>query len=73
MASEMEFNQHNKVKRRSPWYGPMVLVLLFFVVILVMSLAFRVSTIKIIRASEYTCAEIIPASGVARAASRLRA
>ena len=52
MASEMEFSQHNKVKRRSPWHGPMVLVLLFFVVILVMSLAFRVSKIEVINASE---------------------
>ena len=70
MASEMEFNQHNKVKRRSPWYGPMVLVLLFFVVILVMSLAFRVSKIEVINASEYTDEEIINASGVERGAHR---
>ena len=69
MASEMEFNQHNKVKRRSPWYGPMVLVLLFFVVILVMSLAFRVSKIEVINASEYTDEEIINASGVERGAN----
>ena len=61
MASEMEFSQHNKVKRRSPWHGPMVLVLLFFVVILVMSLAFRVSKIEVINASEYTDEEIISA------------
>ena len=69
MASEMEFSQHNKVKRRSPWYGPMVLVLLFFVVILVMSLAFRVSRIEVINASEYTDEEIINASGVERGAN----
>ena len=69
MASDMEFNQHNKVKRRSPWYGPMVLVLLFFVVILVMSLAFRVSKIEVINASEYTDEEIINASGVERGAN----
>ena len=62
MASEMEFSQHNKVKRRSSWHGPMVLVLLFFVVILVMSLAFRVSKIEVINASEYTDEEIISAS-----------
>ena len=61
MASEMEFSQHSKVKRRSPWHGPMVLVLLFFVVILVMSLAFRVSKIEVINASEYTDEEIISA------------
>ena len=69
MASEMEFSQHNKVKRRSPWHGPMVLVLLFFVVILVMSLAFRVSKIEVINASEYTDEEIIRASGVERGAN----
>ena len=69
MASEMEFSQHNKVKRRSPWHGPMVLVLLFFVVILVMSLAFRVSKIEVINASEYTDEEIISASGVERGAN----
>lgn len=69
MASEMEFNQHNRVKRRSPWYGPMVLVLLFFVVILIMSLAFRVSKIEVINASEYTDEEIINASGVERGAN----
>ena len=69
MASEMEFSQHNKVKRRSPWHGPMVLVLLFFVVILVMSLAFRVSKIEVINASEYTDEEIINASGVERGAN----
>lgn len=69
MASEMEFSQHNKVKRRSPWHGPMVLVLLFFVVILIMSLAFRVSKIEVINASEYTDEEIINASGVERGAN----
>ena len=67
MASEMEFSQHNKVKRRSPWHGPMVLVLLFFVVILVMSLAFRVSKIEVINASEYTDEQIIRASALSAA------
>lgn len=69
MASEMEFNRYNKVKRRSAWYGPMVLVLLFFVVLLIMSLAFRVSRIEVVNASEYTDEEIITASGVERGAN----
>ncbi len=41
----------------------------FFVVILVMSLAFRVSKIEVINASEYTDEEIIRASGVERGAN----
>ena len=47
----------------------MVLVLLFFVVILIMSLAFRVSRIEVINASEYSDEEIINASGVERGAT----
>lgn len=69
MAPKSEFDQHNKVKRRSAWRGPMVLVLLFFVVILVMSLAFRVSRIEVINASEYSDEEIITASGIERGAN----
>ena len=67
--AESEFYQHNKVKRRSPWFGPMVLVLLFLVVILIMSLAFRVSRIEVVNASEYTDEEIINASGIERGAN----
>lgn len=69
MASETEFDRQTKVKRRSPWSGPMVLILLFFIAILIMSLAFRVSKIEVVNASEYTDAEIIAASGIERGAN----
>ena len=69
MASETEFNQQTKVRHRSPWSGPMILILLFFVAVLVMSLAFRVSKIEVVNASEYTDAEIIAASGIERGAN----
>lgn len=69
MAQKSEFSRFNKVKRRSPWYGPMALILLFFIVILFMSLAFRVSKIEVINASEYSDSEIITASGIERGAN----
>lgn len=64
MSSETEFNPQNKVRRRSAWLGPLALVLLFLVGMLVLSLFFRVSTIEVVNASEYSDEEIIQASGV---------
>ena len=61
---ESVFNPQSKLKRTSPLYGPLALVLLFLVVILVMSLFFRVSEIEVVNASDYTDQEIITASGI---------
>ena len=61
---ESVFNPQSKLKRASPFYGPLALVLIFLVVILAMSLFFRVSEIVVINASDYTDEEIIVASGI---------
>lgn len=61
---ESVFNPQSKLKRTSPLYGPMALVLIFLVAILVISLFFRVSEIEVINASDYTDQEIIVASGI---------
>lgn len=66
MNPSEEFEQFGRVRRRSAWYGPVALVLIFIVVIMVMSLFFRVRTIEVINASEYTDEEIIAASGLER-------
>ena len=42
---ESVFNPQSKLKRTSLFYGPLALLLIFLVVILVMSLFFRVSEI----------------------------
>ena len=69
MNSEPGFNPQNKVKRRSAWAGPLALVLLFLVAVLVLSLFFRVSSIEVVNASEYTAEEIIRASGIEKGAN----
>ena len=51
MSSEVENTPQNKVRRRSAWLGPLALVLLFLVVMLVLSLFFRVSSIEVVNAS----------------------
>ena len=51
-------------KRRSAWYAPLALVMLFIVAALIMSLFFRVTEIRVVNASEYTDAQIIEASGI---------
>ena len=61
---ESVFNPQSKLKRTSLFYGPLALLLIFLVVILVMSLFFRVSEIEVINASDYTQEEIITASGI---------
>ena len=61
---ESVFNPQSKLKRTSPLYGPLALVLIFLVVVLVMSLFFRVSEIEVVNASDYTDQEIIVASGI---------
>ena len=61
---ESVFNPQSKLKRTSPLYGPLALVMIFLVVILVMSLFFRVSEIEVVNASDYTDQEIIVASGI---------
>ena len=61
---ESVFNPRSKLKRTSPFYGPLALILLFLIIILVMSLFFRVSEIEVINASDYTDQEIIVASGI---------
>ena len=61
---ESVFNPQSKLKRTSPVYGPMALVMIFLVVILVMSLFFRVSEIEVVNASDYSDQEIIVASGI---------
>ena len=69
MAFSEGFEQTGKVKRRSAWYGPVALVLIFIVIIMVMSLFFRVRTIEVVNASEYSDEEIIRASGIERGAN----
>ena len=61
---ESVFNPQSKLKRTSPFYGPLALVLIFLVVVLAMSLFFRVSEIEVVNASDYTDSEIITASGI---------
>ena len=61
---ESVFNPQSKLKRSSAFYGPMALVMIFLVVILVMSLFFRVSEIEVVNASDYSDQEIITASGI---------
>ena len=66
---EAGFNTQNKVKRRSAVYGPMALVLLFLVAMLIVSLFFRVSDIRVINASDYSDQDIITASGIEKGAN----
>ena len=47
---ESVFNPQSKLKRTGPLYGPLALVLIFLVVVLVMSLFFRVSEIEVVNA-----------------------
>ena len=61
---ESVFNPQSKLKRTGPLYGPLALVLIFLVVVLAMSLFFRVSEIEVVNASDYTDSEIITASGI---------
>lgn len=69
MAQEREFQAQNKVKRRSAWYGPLTITLLAVVAVLVVSLSFRVSTIEVVNATEYTDAQIVAASGIEKGAN----
>lgn len=66
---ESIFNPQAKVKRNSLMYGPLTLVLLFLVVVLVMSLFFRVDQVEVINASDYSDEEIIIASGIEKGAN----
>ena len=66
---ESVFNPQNKVKRRSAAYGPLTLLLIFLVVMLVMSLFFRVSEIEVINASDFADADIVTASGIEKGAN----
>lgn len=59
-----EITAQNRPKRRSVWYAPLALIMLFIVAALIMSLFFRVSVIRVVNASEYSDAEIIAASGI---------
>ena len=47
---ESVFNPQSKLKRTGPLYGPLALVLIFLVVVLAMSLFFRVSEIEVVNA-----------------------
>lgn len=64
MSSESGFFYQNHVRRRSPWIGPLALLLVFVVIILFISLVYRVRKIEVVNASEYTDAQIIAASGI---------
>ena len=68
MSSETE-NTTKKVRRGSAWLGPLALVLLFLVGMLILSLFFRVSSIEVVNASEYSDEEIIQASGIDKGAN----
>lgn len=61
---ESVFNPQSKIKRSGFAYGPLALVMAFLVIIIVMSLFFRVSEIEVINASDYSDEEIIVASGI---------
>lgn len=64
MTNGSEFHAQSRVKRRSAWFGPLALVLIFVVAALFMSLVYRVRSIHVVNASEYTDAQIIQASGL---------
>lgn len=66
---ESVFNPRAKVKRSSMAYGPLTLVLLFLAAVLAVSLLFRVDTVEVINASDYTDEEIIAASGIEKGAN----
>jgi len=66
---ESVFQQPNKVKRRGTVYGPLALLLIFLVVMIVMSLFFRVSRVEVINASDYSDEDIIAASGIEEGAN----
>ncbi len=69
MNEETGYQAHNRPRRRSAWSGPMLLVLIFLVIVLVVSLFFRVSEIAVINASEYSDEDIIAASGIEEGAN----
>ena len=66
---ENVFNPQSKVKRRGLYYGPMTLVLIFLVIMIVLSLFFRVSEIEVVNASDYSDEQIIIASGIEKGAN----
>lgn len=59
-----DFKQSGKVKHRSAWRLPLLMVAAFMLAVLVVAFAFRVTTIEVVNASEYTDREIIEASGI---------
>ena len=69
MSSDNPFTSPNRLRRGSAWYGPLTLVLLFLVLMMVLSLFFRVSEIQVVNASEYSEEEIIRASGIQEGAN----
>jgi len=69
MSAETNFQPQNRPRRRSAWLGPLTLALVFLVVMLVLSLFFRVSAVEVVNASEYTDEEIIRASGIEEGAN----
>lgn len=66
---ESVFNPQSKVKRQGAYYGPLTLIMLFLVVMMVLSLFFRVSEIEVVNASDYTDEQIITASGIEKGAN----
>ena len=64
MAGEFTFQFQNKKRRTSPWFLPLMVMLVLAVVIVIISLFYRVRTIEVVNGTDYADGQIVEASGI---------
>lgn len=64
MALEFNPQFQNKKRRTSPWFLPLMVMLILGVVIIVVSLFYRVRDIQVVNGTDYADGQIVEASGI---------
>lgn len=64
MASEFNPQYQSKKRRTSPWFLPLMVMLILGVAIIIVSLFYRVRDIQVVNGTDYADGQIVEASGI---------
>ena len=64
MASDFTYQFQSKKRRRSPWFLPLMVMMVLAIVIIVISLFYRVRDIQVVNGTDYADGQIVEASGI---------
>lgn len=64
MATDFTYQIQSKKRRRSPWILPLMVMIVLAIVIIIVSLFYRVRDIQVVNGTDYADGQIVEASGI---------